>query len=94
MISFLLHSLDIMSLRHYILDFTTLQITVTHYFSTQKAKRLLDYKPEMKLSDWKEIIDELEIKSSEANVKKFLPCIKLLVILISGMIAITCHVFV
>ena len=72
----------------------TLQITVTHYFSTQKAKQLLDYKPEIRLSDWKEIVDELENKSKESNVKKVSTYIKFLFVLISGTIALVCHVLI
>ena len=72
----------------------TLQITVSHYFSTQKAKNLLDYKPEIRLSDWKEIVDTLENKSFESNVKKVSPCMKLLFVLISGTIAVICHVLI
>ena len=72
----------------------TLQITVSHYFSTQKAKNLLDYKPEMRLSDWKEIVDALENKSLESNVKKVSPCIQLLFVLISGTIAVIFHVLI
>ena len=72
----------------------TLQITVSHYFSTQKAKKLLDYKPEIRFSDWKEIVDALENKSLESNVKNVSPCIKLLFVLISGTIAVICHVLI
>ena len=72
----------------------TLQITVSHYFSTQKAKKLLDYKPEIRLSDWKEIVDALENKSVESNVQKVSPCIKILFFLVSGTIAVIFHVLI
>ena len=78
----------------YIMCLTTSQITVSHYFSTQKAKNLLDYKPEIRLSDWKEIVDALKNKSLESNVPKFSPCIKLLFVFISGTIAVICHVLI
>ena len=44
------------------------QITVTHFFSIEKAKVLLDYKPVIHSSDWDDITDALEYNISEKNV--------------------------